>query len=115
MAQQRVFNVPQLVRAVYGDYSPALIVMLRLPWRRMHASYWNYPHYSHKYGASAEGEARWVAESVEAFRRRHRLSVCFRAVPHQTTGRTRVTSMRLASLCGQVRAQLHHGRVRAQL
>ena len=46
-----------------------LIVMLRLHWRRMHASFYNYVHYRNKYGANAEGETRWVAESISAFRR----------------------------------------------
>ena len=41
VAQERAFSVPQLVRAVYGDFSPALIVLLRKPWRRMHSSFYN--------------------------------------------------------------------------
>ena len=64
--------VPQLVRAVYGDdpsRQPALIVMLRLPWARMHAAYWNYRQYASRYGASAAGERSWANESVHAFRR----------------------------------------------
>eukprot|EP00962_Isochrysis_galbana_P006848 scaffold1854_cov113-Isochrysis_galbana.AAC.8 len=36
---------PTLMRAVYGSFEPALIVMLRLPWERMHAAYYNYVHY----------------------------------------------------------------------
>ena len=69
VAQERAFSVPQLVRAAYGPHVPMLIVMLRLPWRRMHASFYNYVHYRNKYGANAEGETRWVAESISAFRR----------------------------------------------
>ena len=57
------------MRAVYGEYAPALIVLLRLPWHRMHASFFNYPHYSRRFGASAEGETTWALESVSAFRR----------------------------------------------
>ncbi|KAL1524901.1 hypothetical protein AB1Y20_019779 [Prymnesium parvum] len=69
VAQERTFNVPQLMRAAYGERSPLLIVMLRLPWRRMHSAFWNYVHYRNRFGASAEGESKWAAESVAAFRR----------------------------------------------
>ena len=64
--------VPQMVRAVYGEdvtRQPALIVLLRLPWARMHAAFYNYGQYGRRYGASAQGEAAWAAESVAAFRR----------------------------------------------
>ena len=61
--------VPQLVRAVYGDaFEPALIVMLRLPWDRMHAAFWNYRQYGGKFGASPDGERIWAEQSVAAFR-----------------------------------------------
>lgn len=68
-AQERAFSVPQLMRAAYGEHAPKLLVMLRLPWRRMHASYFNYVHYGKHYGASAEGETAWAKEAVSAFRR----------------------------------------------
>ena len=64
--------VPQLVRAVYGDEpgrQPALIVLLRLPWARMHAAFYNYVQYGKRYGASVQGESAWAAEAVAAFRR----------------------------------------------
>ena len=32
VARERSFSVPQLVRAVYGDFAPALLVLLRRPW-----------------------------------------------------------------------------------
>ena len=35
----------------------------------MHSAYWNYVHYANKFGKSAEGEGRWAAESIAAFRR----------------------------------------------
>ena len=71
VARERSFSVPQLVRAVYGDFAPALLVMLRRPWDRMHAAFWNggYPHYRSHYGADAAGQARWAQESVAAFSR----------------------------------------------
>ena len=63
-------TVPQLMRAAYGDsFAPALVVMLRLPWARMHSAFHNYGQYGRKYGASAAGEAAWAAESVGAFQR----------------------------------------------
>ena len=68
-AEERAFSVPQLVRAVYGAFSPALLVLLRKPWRRMHSSFFNYPHYSRHYGATAAGESQWAREAVLAFRR----------------------------------------------
>ena len=35
--------VPELLRAAYGGgFTPALIVMFRLPWARMHSAYWTY-------------------------------------------------------------------------
>ena len=36
---------PTLMRAVYGNFEPALLVLFRLPWERMHAAYYNYVHY----------------------------------------------------------------------
>lgn len=68
----RPMNVPQLMRAVYGDEpkrQPALIVMLRRPWERMHAAYYNYQQYGKRFGSHADGEATWAAEAVGAFRR----------------------------------------------
>jgi len=67
--RERQFSVPQLVRAAYGDYQPALFVLLRRPWARMHASYHNYVHYKRHFGDSVAGEVAWVVESVSAFRR----------------------------------------------
>ena len=69
IAQERTFSVPQLVRAVYGEWAPKLIVLLRRPWARMHAAFYNYVHYKNRYGAHAAGEASWANESVVAFRR----------------------------------------------
>ena len=58
---------PTLMRAVYGaHFEPAVLVLLRLPWERLHASWYNYPHYRRRYGD--EGEGRWVDESIGAFR-----------------------------------------------
>ena len=68
-ARERAFNLPQLMRAVYGTFQPMLIVLLRQPWTRMHASFYNYPHYSRKFGGSAAGELQWATESVAAFHR----------------------------------------------
>lgn len=45
---------PTLMRAVYGGFEPALIVMLRLPWERMHAAYYNYVHYRGRWAAGME-------------------------------------------------------------
>ena len=56
VAQERAFSVPQLMRAAYGEYAPALIVLLRRPWARMHASFYNYPHYRRRFGEGDEGE-----------------------------------------------------------
>ena len=66
--QERTFSVPQLVRAAYGDFDVALIVLLRKPWQRMHSAFYAYPHYRNKYGAQAAGEFQWANESLRAFR-----------------------------------------------
>ena len=69
IAQERTFSVPQLVRAAYGDFQPALLVLLRRPWARMHSAFYNYVHYRNRFGATPAGEAAWANESVGAFRR----------------------------------------------
>jgi len=45
---------PTLMRAVYGSFEPALFVLLRLPWERMHAAYHNYVHYRGRCAAAAD-------------------------------------------------------------
>ena len=68
-ARERRFSLPQLMRAVYGRFEPSLIVLLRQPWHRMHAAYYNYVHYARRYGSHAAGEVQWATESIGAFRR----------------------------------------------
>ena len=64
----RTFSVPQLVRVGYADSpAPSLIVMLRLPWVRMHSAYWSGQQYRQRYNSSAKGEAAWVDASVNSF------------------------------------------------
>lgn len=68
-ARERAFSLPQLMRAVYGEHTPALVVLLRQPWHRMHASFYNYVHYAKRFGNHAAGELEWATESIGAFRR----------------------------------------------
>jgi hypothetical protein len=67
-ARERAFSLPQLMRAVYADVRPKLLVLLRQPWARMHASFQNYVHYAKRFGADAAGEVAWATEAMRAFR-----------------------------------------------
>lgn len=49
---------PTLMRAVYGSYEPALLVLLRLPWERMHAAYYNYVHYRNRRARAVHSASR---------------------------------------------------------
>lgn len=47
-------QLPLLMRAAYGGAPPKLIVMLRHPIDRLHASYYALAHYHGKYGNKAD-------------------------------------------------------------
>ncbi|GLC34028.1 hypothetical protein PLESTB_000830200 [Pleodorina starrii] len=59
---------PLLVRAVYGDRPPKMILVARDPIARLYSAYHGYPHYHGKYGKSSSGFTAYVAEQVGALR-----------------------------------------------
>ncbi|EFJ53051.1 hypothetical protein VOLCADRAFT_85926 [Volvox carteri f. nagariensis] len=59
---------PLLVRAVYGDKMPKMILVARDPIARLYSAFHGYPHYHGKYGKSSSGFTAYVEEQVAAFR-----------------------------------------------
>jgi hypothetical protein len=46
--------MPLIMRAAYGSRPPKLIVLLRNPVDRLHAAFWDYDHYTSKYGQTPQ-------------------------------------------------------------
>ncbi|GLI66090.1 hypothetical protein VaNZ11_009812 [Volvox africanus] len=59
---------PLLMRAVYGDRPPKLILVARDPIARLYSAFHGYPHYHNKYGKSSAGFTAYVEDQVGAFR-----------------------------------------------
>ena len=57
-------SVPQLVKAVYGEYPLRLLVMLRDPVERLHSAFFGYEHYGRKYSATEKGFSTYALEMV---------------------------------------------------
>lgn len=47
-------HLPLLVRAVYGNRIPKMVLLARDPVQRLYSAYFGYPHYHNKYGLSSE-------------------------------------------------------------
>ena len=62
-------HVPLLMKAVYGNKLPKLIVVLRNPIDRIASAYYGYPHYHTKFGRTWEGFHTYVSEQIEAMKR----------------------------------------------
>ncbi|KAG1658985.1 hypothetical protein FOA52_008687 [Chlamydomonas sp. UWO 241] len=61
-------NNPTLMRAVYGNTLPRLVVVLRNPVARIHSAFFGYPHYYEKHGRHQAGFLAYVKEQVAGFR-----------------------------------------------
>ncbi|GFR42500.1 hypothetical protein Agub_g3302 [Astrephomene gubernaculifera] len=59
---------PLLVRAVYGNRPPKMILVVRDPIPRLYSAFMGYPHYYGKYGKTSAGFTAYVKEQVGAFR-----------------------------------------------
>ena len=59
-------NTPYLLRLALGA-NVKLVVLLRDPVERLHASFWGGDHYLNKYGKTEAGFAAFARESMAAF------------------------------------------------